>query len=78
MKSHRGRGSLERMITFKDYLERLAARPATLPNRERRARISCARCDGELFVLYPDRDAICAGCGATLKPESTRSKQIGL
>jgi hypothetical protein len=62
------------VITLKDYLERLAAQPATLPLRERRARLSCARCDGQLFLLYPDRDAVCAGCGAVLpSDQSSRS-----
>lgn len=59
------------VITLKEYLESLAARPATLQKPERRRRLSCARCDGEVFVLYPERDAVCAGCGAVLKATLT-------
>lgn len=55
------------MMTLKDYLESLAARPATLQQPERRSRLACARCDGEVFFLYPDREAVCAGCGAVLQ-----------
>ena len=68
MNCHGGTFSLYvRVITLKEYLETLATRPATLQKRERRRRLACTRCDGEVFVLYPKRDAVCAGCGALLK-----------
>lgn len=53
-------------MTFTEYLESLAKRPATLQRPERRERRACVRCDGEVFFLYTDRDPVCAGCGAIL------------
>jgi hypothetical protein len=56
------------MLSFKDYLERLAARPALAPRRERVERRSCERCDGEVFLISSRGDATCAGCGLPLEP----------
>lgn len=61
-------------MTFQEYLERLANRPATLQRPERRERHACLRCDGEVFFLYAERNPVCAGCGAILQiNQSSRS-----
>jgi hypothetical protein len=54
------------MSSFKEYLERQAAQPALAPRREPVRRRSCDRCDGEVFLIPSDGDALCAGCGAPL------------
>jgi hypothetical protein len=55
------------MTTFKDYLDKQAARPALSPQRTHEDRQSCERCDGEVFLLSKRGEATCAGCGAALK-----------
>jgi ribosomal protein S27AE len=55
------------VISLKEYLESLAARPPVASRRESRERRACARCDGEVFFLHTRGEAVCAGCGATLK-----------
>jgi hypothetical protein len=62
------------VLTLKEYLERLASKPATLQRPERRERRACLRCDGEVFFLYTNRNPVCAGCGAVLTiDQSSRS-----
>ena len=62
------------VLTLKQYLESLANRPATLQRPERRGRHACARCDGEVFFLYAERNPVCAGCGAVLITDQSARK----
>ncbi|TAK86470.1 MAG: hypothetical protein EPO20_07415 [Betaproteobacteria bacterium] len=65
---------MQSVLTLKEYLESLANRPATLQRPERRERHACARCDGEVFVLYAERNPVCAGCGAVLATNQSSRK----
>ena len=62
--------------SLKDYLARLASRPALAPpGAAARRRQSCTRCDGEIFFLSRTREAVCAGCGAELPLEALKIPQ---